>query len=281
VSDIFQEVEEDVRRERLEKLWKEYGDYVIAAASILIIGAAGYQLWRYHDAQARAKASNDYMAAQQLLDSGQSHAAAEAFARLSQDAPSGYAKISELQQADALLASGDRPHALMVYKRIADGGDEMLSAIARIRIGWATAETASKTELQADLAPLTAANSPWRPMAREILAYADYRSGEEGQALVEYKSLSQDTNAPPGVRQRAHAMATMLAAGGDRNFGSVPVPKMPLVPRRTVVVPPGAAAPAAPSAATTPSAGSPPAGSPPAPASTAPAPPTPQGSPPK
>jgi len=232
VSDIFQEVEEDVRRERLEKLWKEYGDYVIAAASILIIGAAGYQLWRYHDAQARAKASNDYMAAQQLLDSGQSHAAAEAFARLSQDAPSGYAKISELQQADALLASGDRPHALMVYKRIADGGDEMLSAIARIRIGWATAETASKTELQADLAPLTAANSPWRPMAREILAYADYRAGAMSQSQSEFEALANDSNAPASLRGRVRAMATFIKTGGDKDFGTVPKPPPP-VPAQT------------------------------------------------
>jgi hypothetical protein len=256
VTDIFREVEEEVRRERLEKLWKQYGDYVIAAASIIVIAAAGYQLWRYHEAQARAKASSDYMAAQQLLDSGQTQAAAKAFAQIGQDAPGGYARIAELQQADALLASGDRTNALTVYQRIAAGDDEMLSAIARVRIGWATVETAPKGELESELAPLTAANSPWRSMAREILAYSDYRNGLTKAALGEFKSLAGDANGSPGVRQRAKAMVTMITAGGDANYGSVPIPQMalPKPPMVTMPMAPQGAAPANGGAAANPAA---------------------------
>ena len=40
MSDIFREVEEDVRRERLEKIWKEYGDYIVAALALLILAGA-------------------------------------------------------------------------------------------------------------------------------------------------------------------------------------------------------------------------------------------------
>ena len=58
MTDIFREVEEDVRRERFEKLWKQYGDYVVALAALLVIGAAGYQLWRYYEARQIAKASD-------------------------------------------------------------------------------------------------------------------------------------------------------------------------------------------------------------------------------
>ena len=40
MSDIFREVEEDVRREKLEKFWKAYGDYVIALAAVIVVGTA-------------------------------------------------------------------------------------------------------------------------------------------------------------------------------------------------------------------------------------------------
>lgn len=279
MTDIFREVEEEVRRERLEKLWKQYGDYIIAGASILVIAAAGYQLWRYHEAQARAQASADYMAAEQLLESGQTQSAAKAFAHISEDAPGGYARVSELQQADALLASGDRTNALTVYKRIAAGEDELLSAIARVRIGWATVDSSSKQELESELAPLTAANSPWRSMAREILAYADYRSGLAKAALGEFKALADDTGASPGVRQRAKAMVTVLTAGGDANYGSVPMPQMALPKPPSAIVPAmpqgavSANGAAGPPNQATPAAPNSPAAATPAP----PAPPAPQG----
>jgi len=41
MSDIFQEVEEDVRKERYEQLWKKYGNYIIGAAAILVIAVGG------------------------------------------------------------------------------------------------------------------------------------------------------------------------------------------------------------------------------------------------
>ena len=48
MSDIFREVEEDVRRERLEKLWKAYGNYAIAGLVLLFAGIGGWQFWQRH-----------------------------------------------------------------------------------------------------------------------------------------------------------------------------------------------------------------------------------------
>jgi len=45
VSDIFSEVEEEVRRERWEKLWKNYNGVIIAAAAIIVTAVAGWQAW--------------------------------------------------------------------------------------------------------------------------------------------------------------------------------------------------------------------------------------------
>jgi len=48
VSDIFHEVDEEVRREQLKKLWDRYGNYVVAAAFLLVAAVAawrGYMWW--------------------------------------------------------------------------------------------------------------------------------------------------------------------------------------------------------------------------------------------
>jgi len=227
VSDIFREVEEEVRRERYEQLWKKYGDYVIAAVALIVIAAAGYRLWSYYEQRAREQASDAYAAAQQLLESNRADQAATAFAKLADSAPSGYATVARLQNADALDAAGNRDEALALYKKIAAGDDPLLASVALLREGWALVETTPRLQLEALLAPLTDPTSPWRHMAREILAYSDYRTGKLEAAQKEYEALSGETDAPIGVRQRANAMAIFLKAGGDKDFGTVPPPPAP------------------------------------------------------
>src|ERR1700758_2715227 len=76
VTDIFREVEEDVRRERIEKLWKAYGNYVIAALVLLFVGIGAWQLWQRHEQQERAKVGATFIAAQRITNP---QAAASAF----------------------------------------------------------------------------------------------------------------------------------------------------------------------------------------------------------
>jgi hypothetical protein len=227
VTDIFHEVEEEVRRERFEKLWKEYGDYIVAAAAFVVIGAAGWQLWRYYEHREVLRASNEYIAAQQVLESGQLPAAGEAFGKLAASAPSGYTQVARLQEAGALQASGRTDDAVKLYMEVANGGDEVLAGVARIRAAWATADTASRSALQTTLGSTLDPSSAWNTMAREILAYSDFRSGNTKAAADAYKRLSTEKSLPESMHQRIAAMATFLSAGGAQNFGTMPPPPAP------------------------------------------------------
>ncbi len=227
MTDIFHEVEEEVRRERWEKLWKEYGDYIIAAAAFVVIAAAGLQLWRFYEHREQIRSSAEYLAAQQLADSGQAPAAAEAFGKLASNAPGGYAQVARLQEAGALQSSGRTDDAVKLYKETANGSDPILANLARIRAAWATVETSSRADLENLLAPVMDTTNPWNPMAREILAYSDFRNGKIPEALAAYKKLAAEKNLPESLQQRSAAMATYLGAGGGQNYGSVPVPPAP------------------------------------------------------
>ncbi|HEX7727040.1 MAG TPA: tetratricopeptide repeat protein [Rhizomicrobium sp.] len=224
MTDIFHEVEEEVRRERWEKLWKEYGDYIIAAVAFIIIAAAGLQLWRFYEHREQLRSSAEYLAAQQLLESGQAPAAAEAFGKLAANAPGGYAQVARLQEAGALQSTGRTSDAVKLYMEVANGGDAILANLARIRAAWATVETSPRADLEKLLAPVSDATNPWNPMAREILAYSDFHNGKTGAALAEYKKLAAEKNLPESLQQRSAAMATYLGAGGGQNYGNVPVP---------------------------------------------------------
>ena len=221
MTDIFREVEEDIRRERLQKLWKQYGDYIIAGASVIVLGVAGYKFWQFYEVKQTLKASNEYVAAMQMSEGANNAQAALVFAKIARQAPSGYAETAKLAQADALQASGKTTDAIALYKSIADKDKNELGAVARLRAAWAEADTASRADLQTLLQPLFDPASPWRFMAREILAYSDFRDGRTKQAEDEYQSLSREADAPASLRQRAEAMAALMRSG---DFGTVPPP---------------------------------------------------------
>jgi hypothetical protein len=227
VSDIFREIEEDVRRERFEKLWKTYGDYVIAAIAVVMLAVAAYLLWNKHEQRAQAKAAIAFSEAQQIGDPAK---AAAAFGKIADSAPRGYAQLARMEQANALSISGKQSEAIALYKQVATHDNGALSGAARIRAGWAMADTVAPGQLADWLAPLTKTNTAWSQSAREILAYADYRSGKAKAAQAAFEALAKDMQAPDGVRERAGAMASFLKNGAGKDFGTVPPPPKPAAP---------------------------------------------------
>jgi hypothetical protein len=41
MSDVFAEIDEVMRQERLQKIWNEYGSWIIAGLVILLLATAG------------------------------------------------------------------------------------------------------------------------------------------------------------------------------------------------------------------------------------------------
>ena len=223
MSDIFREVEEEVRRERLTKLWKKYGDYAIAVAAVLIIGVAGFKLWQHYQFVQTQKASAAYLQALELSGAGRAEDTADRFAKIAKTAPSGYALVAQMSQANTLLAAGKTQEAIALYKKIADKDSKDIGEAARIRAAWALADNTSKAELEKLLEPLNTDTSGWRFMAREILAYADFRDGRLKESGAAYGKIAADAAAPAEIRQRAQAMAMLIRTGvGD--YGILPAP---------------------------------------------------------
>ena len=234
MSDIFREVEEDVRRERAQNIWKRYGAYLIAAGVLVFVGIGGWQLWQRHERQEREKISDQFMAAQRITNPRD---AATAFADLARANKGGYGAVARLAQANAMFASGQGKEAIEIYKEIAANDNGTVGSVARLRAAWASADTSTRNQLAELLKPFDRSENPWRQNAQEILAYADYRALDMKAAQTKYAALAADPQSPDALKARARAMADFIKNGGARDFGTVPPEALP--------VPPGAAAGAA------------------------------------
>ena len=107
MADIFQEVDEDLRRDKHEELWAKYGKYVIAVALAIVLATAANVGWREYSKSQRLADGERFAAAKALVGEGREAEAVAAFATLAADAGGGYAVIAKFEQATAQARSGD------------------------------------------------------------------------------------------------------------------------------------------------------------------------------
>ena len=63
MSDIFREVDEDIRNERFKRLWDRFGPYVIGVAVLIVVVTAGYRGWQYWQNSQAAATGDRFVAA--------------------------------------------------------------------------------------------------------------------------------------------------------------------------------------------------------------------------
>lgn len=210
VSDIIREIDEDLRRDRFEKLWRKYAPYVIGGAvAFLVILAAGLW-WREHLRDQRADRARQYESVLQLIASGDAKAADEIAALAADD--DGYAALARFQSAALKAEAGDAAGAAALYEQLAADGsvDGHLRDLAVILLALHTADTAAPDALTQRLQRLTAPGNPWRHSALEITAVLARRNGDTAKAQEILTGLADDLDAPPALRQRATEMLAAL-----------------------------------------------------------------------
>src|SRR5262249_60817007 len=122
LSDIFQEVDEDLRHDKWLKLWKQYQNYVIALGTLIIVATAGFTYWRHYDQQQREAEGLRYALALDDAHAGKFAQAAEALSSLATSAHTGRALVARLEAAALRARAGDEAAAIAAYDAIAKDG---------------------------------------------------------------------------------------------------------------------------------------------------------------
>lgn len=212
MSDIFKEVDEDLRRDQLNKLWKRYGVFVIAGAVAIVAATGGYVAWKNYRQQQLTAQGDAFVQALVLRAQGQTREAVDAFANLAEGTDDGIATLARFNQAALLADRGDPGEAVKVYDRIAaEAPEKALRDLAVLCAVTLSLETVDPAESQARLEPLMTPDNPYRHSARELSALLALHTGDTAKARELFQTLAEDETAPSGIRSRAEEM--LLAAG--------------------------------------------------------------------
>ena len=213
VANFIEEVDEEVRRDRAEKLWKRWSPFVIGAVLVLLAGVAGHQVWKGWEADKAAAAGARFSAALGLAQAGKPTEAATAFADMSRTDTGGYALLARFQQAANLIEAKDTVGAIAAYDAIAGDAkvDTRFRDLARYLAAFHGAEMLEPDQIKQRIANLSSA-SPWAANARELGALAELKAGNVEAARRQLTALADDPLVPTGLRGRATEL--LAALGG-------------------------------------------------------------------
>jgi hypothetical protein len=211
VSEVFDEVDEDLRRDQLKKLWDKYSIFIIAVAILIIAAVGGWRGYQYLEAKKAAEAGAAFDKAAELADQNKHADAETAFTTLANSAPLGYRNLARLRAA-AEAASRDPQAAVTMYDAIA--ADRSVPPpeqdLARLRAAGLLLETTPYAAMLQRLEPVAAPTGTYRHSARELLALSAWRANDATATRKWLDVISEDGETPSSLRSRAEALQALL-----------------------------------------------------------------------
>jgi hypothetical protein len=214
LDELFREIDEELRNDRLRQIWQRQGTAILAAAALVIAaygGFVGWQNWRERQWEAAAAQYLSAMNIAQAGDPASAASAAAALETLSSQTGSGYALLGRIEAAVLKIQTQQPAPGLAALKAIA--ADDSIAAgyrhLAAILWGYYGVDTLPAKDIASAMGPLAAAG-PWRFSATEIEALADLRAGDKKTALTLFQSLADDLSAPGSLRARAAEIVSDL-----------------------------------------------------------------------
>lgn len=220
MSDIFEEVEEGYRQDKLAEAWKRFGPFVWAAA-FLLIGAVAWFEWNKSElAQQQSERIQVLETARSALEAGNYEAAQAGFRELA-NSDEDVAVLSRHLLADTLYkGSGDVAGAADELAAAA-ASDAPLGKLARLKSAYLAADQMNLSELEAALGGLQDEDGPLGVLALELVAAKAFTEGDFKRARDDFSYLRIAANAPQGVVQRAELALSVIPVVQDSD-GNVP-----------------------------------------------------------
>jgi hypothetical protein len=231
VPDIFDEVSEDLRAERARALLRRYGAVLVGLMVLTLIAVGVYDYLDKQAGQTKSAAADKFIAAQESfgrIADNPGHAPpadlTAAFADIAHNGPYGYRILASLQLAALDWDAGHHDAAIASWKTIAadSSAPQLLRDLATVTSAQHQVDSGDPAALKAQLLPLIQGANRWRPVAEQITALLDIRLGRTVEAQEIMKTLVQDANAPPGVRQMAQDLLLTMTEDAPAQKGAGP-----------------------------------------------------------
>ena len=204
---MFQEMDEDLRQDKVARLWKAYGKYLVSLAVFIILAIAGYRFIEHMNEENREQASELYELASEAGRTGDKKAAIELFSDERFNETIGYAIISKLKKATLAKSNNDPEGMAIVLKQIVTNEEipSYLRNLARLKL-----IASDSDNYISQLDALIEGDGPWKFLALELKGGMELEVGNLKEARSIFEELTIEADTPNNMRRRASEILKAL-----------------------------------------------------------------------
>ena len=149
-DNIFREVDEELRSDRMRALWRRFAPYVIGAAVGVVAIVALNEGWSWYHSNNAAASSDELYQAFDLIEGGDLAAATAQLDAVIADGSGSYPVLAEFRKAGVLAQDGDTAAAVAAYDKLAnEQSNPRLRELALVLAGTLLVDTGSLADVQA------------------------------------------------------------------------------------------------------------------------------------
>ncbi len=213
MSDIFGEVDEEVRRDKAAELWKKYQSLVYAGAALIVLATAGYRFYEYHETQVSEAAGAAFQDALRIAQDGKPADAETAMAKVAAEAPAGYRMLARFAAAGE-AEKGDASAGAAAFDALANDPsvDPLYREAARLHAALARLDAGDVDAAKGALETLSGPAAVFHVTARLTLGAIALDEHDWTSAGKWLDEVVADPTAPDPEKRTAETLLGIVAS---------------------------------------------------------------------
>ncbi|MDO9414886.1 tetratricopeptide repeat protein [Pararhizobium sp.] len=213
---FIREVNEEIRSEQMQAIWKRFGRLMMAAAVLVVLGTAGKVGYDYWHELSSSASGDEFLAALNLAKENKPDEALAALTDLEKEGFGSYPILARMRAASLQAQKGDVPAAVQAFTAIGKDSSvpEALRDAAKLRAAYLLVDTGTYDQVAAEVEVLSTTTHALRHSAREALGLSAFKAGDMVKAKTWFDQIASDPESPRNIANRAQMLIDLIASQG-------------------------------------------------------------------
>jgi len=212
MSNLFNEIDEDLRQDKLKALWNKYRAAVFTFVIVIALGLASSEFYQYWSL---SKEKNSGLIFSEIIDNiiqNDIQSAQINIDRLSDEGTKNYKSYALVLKSDLLLSEGNLIEAEKIYNQIINTtNNPLLKDLAKLKLSYIRVDSYSFEKMKEELEDLLG-DKMLGLFAHEILAISAYKNEVFDQGIESLEIILSNEKTTNGMFDRAQMMLKVLSS---------------------------------------------------------------------